>query len=452
MLYMNQLFEVMDMKRSGKIFVVEDSLLDVQVIKDALLQRGYRVVGVANSVEEAMPMIMKRKPDLVLMDITLKGEKDGIWAASQVQNHLGIPVLFLSGLLNEDLMERILLAEPHGFLIKPFNEKELYINIELALYKAEMKKSLDRSEHRFQSMIQVLPDILFCYDNEGTHLEIFTSDDQLLVKDAQWLKGRKVTEALPDPLGKQMVSVVQKALATNTLQTLEYELTIAKGPRIFEMRVMASGENEAVAIVRDVTERKKAEEEMIYLRFRDRLTGLYNRDFFEEELRRLDTERQYPLSVIMGDIDGLKLINDVLGHQQGDCVAVTIADILRESCRDEDIVCRTGGDEFTILLPQIDEADVRKIMRRIKRKCEEQMEKGALTSLSLGAGTKHDQGKLAAQLIKDADDNMYRNKQTNRDQRLKELLERMKAHPEYNEIENLKYKNRLDRYGDSLAE
>lgn len=80
------------------------------------------------------------------------------------------------------------------------------------------------------------------------------------------------------------------------------------------------------------------------------------------------------------------------------------------------------------------------------------MEKGALTSLSLGAGTKLDQGKLAAQLIKEADDSMYRNKQTNRDQRLKELLERMKAHPEYNEIENLKYKNRLDRYGDSLEE
>ncbi len=440
------------MKRSGKIFVVEDSLLDVQVIKDALLQRGYRVVGVAHSVEEAMPMIMKRKPDLVLMDITLKGEKDGIWAANQVQNHLGIPVLFLSGLLNEDLMERVLATEPYGFLVKPFNEKELYINIELALYKAEMKQTLDRSEQRFQSMIQVLPDILFCYDQEGTHLEIFTSDDQLLVKDASWLKGKKVTETLPDPLGGQILSVVQKALTTDTLQTLEYELTIAKGPRIFEMRVMASGENEAVAIVRDVTERKKAEEEMIYLRFRDRLTGLYNRDFFEEELNRLDTERQYPLSVILGDIDGLKLVNDVLGHPQGDSVAVEIANILSESCRDEDIVCRTGGDEFTVLLSQTDEADVRKIMRRIKRRCEEEMKNGKLTSLSLGSGTKYNKDKPAVQMIKDADDNMYRNKQNNRDQRLKELLEMMKAHPDYNEIENLKHINRLDRYGNSLEE
>lgn len=438
------------MKRSGRIFIVEDSLLDVQVIKDTLLHRGYRVLGVAHSVEEAMPLIMKRQPDLVLMDITLKGEKDGIWAANQVQKHLGIPVLFLSGLLNEDLMERVLEAEPSGFMVKPFNEKELYINIELALYKAEIKKNLDRSEHRFQSMIKVLPDSLFCYDQEGTYLEIFTSDEQLLVKDPAWLKGRKVTDALPDPLGQQVAAVVKQALDTNTLQTLEYQLTIPKGTLTFEMRVMASGKNEAVAIVRDVTERKRAEEEMTYLRFRDRLTGLYNRDFFEEELRRLDTDRQYPLSVILGDIDGLKLVNDVLGHQEGDKVAIRIAAILKDSCRDEDIVCRTGGDEFTILLPQTDEADVGKIMGRIKRKCEEEFKKGNLTSLSQGSGTKHDQEKRTAQLIKEADDNMYQHKKTDREQRLKGLLEAMKSHPGYNELENDKYRNRLDRYGENL--
>lgn len=437
---------VIDMARSGKIFIVEDSPLDVRILKDALLQRGYRVMGVAHSVEDAMPMIMKRKPDLVLMDITLKGEKDGIWAAEQVQNTLGIPVLFLSGLLNEDVMARILAAEPSGFLVKPFNEKELYINIELALYKAAMQQQLKKSENRFHSMIQVMPDILFFYNREGVYLDIFTSDESLLVNDAGWLKGRRLHDALPEALAESTLSAIQMALETDEMQTIEYTLPLQGKDVIFEMRIIASNEDEVLAIVRDITERKRTEEELIFLRFRDRLTGLYNRDFFEEEINRLDTERQYPLSLILCDIDGLKLVNDVLGHQEGDKTAIAIANILKECCREEDIICRTGGDEFSVLLPQTTEADARKIMRRIKRNCDEGMKKGRLTSLSLGASCKNTGTKSRSQLVKEADDAMYLNKMTNREQRLNDLLTAMRTHPSYNMEADEKYWNRMNRY------
>ncbi|MEN1761487.1 diguanylate cyclase [Anoxynatronum sibiricum] len=440
------------MARSGKIFIVEDSPLDEQIMKDALLQRGYRIMGVAHSVEEAMPMIMKRKPDLVLMDITLKGEKDGIWAAGQVQNTLGIPVLFVSGLLNEDMMARVLAAEPSGFLVKPFNEKELYINIELALYKSEMKRQLRKTEKRFRSMIQVMPDILIFLNHEGVHLEMFTSDTSLLIKDAEWQIGRRLHDIFQEALAETILTAIHTALETDEMQTIEYMLSLDGKDVYFEMRIIASNENEVLAIIRDITQRKRTEEELIFLRFRDRLTGLYNRDFFEEEIDRLDTERQYPLSVILCDIDGLKLVNDVLGHQEGDKVAVRIANILKDSCREEDIICRTGGDEFTVLLPQTSEADARKIMRRIKRKCDEGMKKGHLTSLSLGASCKTSPGKKRSQLVKEADDAMYLNKMTNREPRLNELLEMMRTHPRYNIEADETYWKRINRYRDSINE
>lgn len=109
-----------------------------------------------------------------------------------------------------------------------------------------------------------------------------------------------------------------------------------------------------IGVSRDITKSKQKEEEILYLNYHDVLTGLYNRAFFDEELKRLDTERQLPLSVIIGDINGLKLINDALGHAEGDKLLVAMSKILKNCCRAEDIIARTGGDEFGILLPKTD--------------------------------------------------------------------------------------------------
>ncbi|MEN6327916.1 MAG: HD domain-containing phosphohydrolase [Syntrophomonas sp.] len=171
-----------------------------------------------------------------------------------------------------------------------------------------------------------------------------------------------------------------------------------------------SGEACLLSIVTDITERKKAQEEISYLSFHDKLTGLYNRAYFEEELKRLDTERQLPISVIMGDVNGLKLINDALGHQEGDKLLIAVADVLNMSCRKEDIAARWGGDEFIILLPRCDSLSATRIMERVRGSCKYINDLPIQTIISLGLASKNSANQNMMDIIKEAEEKMYRNK------------------------------------------
>lgn len=145
----------------------------------------------------------------------------------------------------------------------------------------------------------------------------------------------------------------------------------------------------------------------VRLYYRDKLTGLYNKNYFEEELSRLDTKRQLPISLIMGDINGLKLINDAFGHSMGDAVLKKAAEIMTSSFRDEDIVSRVGGDEFIVLLPKTSEEIAQNIIERIKKKCEINPLDYIKISISLGVATKIDENEDIHKILKKAEDRMY---------------------------------------------
>lgn len=153
--------------------------------------------------------------------------------------------------------------------------------------------------------------------------------------------------------------------------------------------------------------RKAAEEEILYLSFHDKLTGLYNRRYFLDALSRLDTPRQYPISIIMGDANGLKLINDAFGHKAGDDFLIRVSEIMKESCRQEDILSRVGGDEFVILLPGVGYAETHKITNRIKSMCASETNLPIKLSIALGSATKDSISQDINDVLKLAEDRMY---------------------------------------------
>ncbi|HBF38692.1 MAG TPA: sensor domain-containing diguanylate cyclase, partial [Firmicutes bacterium] len=160
----------------------------------------------------------------------------------------------------------------------------------------------------------------------------------------------------------------------------------------------------------DITERQQSEHEIVYLSYHDQLTGLYNRRYFEQELKLLDAPRNYPLTIIFADMNGLKLVNDSLGHGTGDKLIQKVAEVLLKGCRKDDIVARFGGDEFIVLLPQTEPAEAEEIIKRIKNIALDEKVNSIDISISFGYETKYHQEESAQEILKRAEDYMYKNK------------------------------------------
>ena len=185
----------------------------------------------------------------------------------------------------------------------------------------------------------------------------------------------------------------------------------------------------AVGVIwRDVTERRLAEERIRFLSYHDPLTGLYNRRYFEEELVRVDTPRQLPMSLLIGDVDGLKLTNDAFGHQEGDRLLVDAAERIRKVLRGEDILARWGGDEFVVVLPRTDAATARAVAERISRYDEARIP--IPCRITFGAATKDREDQDLGQVLREAEDRMYARKLLEREgvrrQILSALMDRLR--------------------------
>ena len=168
-----------------------------------------------------------------------------------------------------------------------------------------------------------------------------------------------------------------------------------------------------IAVVsKNITDLKKTEERLKYLSLHDPLTGLYNRAYFEEEIHRLDNSRFELVGLIVCDIDGLKLINDSLGHNKGDDLLITASRVIKESFREGDVVARVGGDEFAILLPNSPKSKVENICQRIKRAVHAYSKKNALLPLSIATGfaIRNGPNQSMVELYREADNNMYKEK------------------------------------------
>lgn len=160
------------------------------------------------------------------------------------------------------------------------------------------------------------------------------------------------------------------------------------------------------------TERKKAEEEIRFLSYHDRLTGLFNRRYIEEQMEELESAGTLPISIIMADLNGLKLVNDTYGHQAGDKLLVSAANILKQCCRENDLIARWGGDEFVVLMPSASPDDAEEVASRILSKVAVSNIGVIPISIALGFSGRSELNKKLVELLSEAENRMYRQKLT----------------------------------------
>jgi diguanylate cyclase (GGDEF)-like protein/PAS domain S-box-containing protein len=182
-------------------------------------------------------------------------------------------------------------------------------------------------------------------------------------------------------------------------------------PIVYDISPVKDGEGEIYGMVinfRDISEKIAKDKEIDYITYHDGLTGVYNRNFFNEKIKSIDLVENLPISIIMGDVNGLKLTNDAFGHLMGDKLLLSAANIMKRVCRDSDIVVRWGGDEFIILLPKTKQEDVEEISERIKNECIKENIDLLNISISLGYDTKTNKDADIMKSVTNAEEMMYK--------------------------------------------
>ena len=278
--------------------------------------------------------------------------------------------------------------------------------------------ALRRSEERFRTMFEEAPLGMGIFDSvTGEAYEVNARLAEII--------GRSIEEALminwmkyshPDDLEEYFKKL--ELLNSNKLTAFSMDKRYIKpdGSIVWVNVTVAPFKNEDYAntrhlcMVEDITERKQKQEEILYLSYYDQLTGLYNRRFYEEELKRLDTPRNLPITLVMADLNGLKLTNDAFGHTVGDQLLIKFAEIIKRVCRTDDIVARIGGDEFVILLPKTDSKDAEEIIERINHTISSERINHIVCSASFGFDTKRKVTEDIQKIFIYAEDQMYKHK------------------------------------------
>ena len=265
---------------------------------------------------------------------------------------------------------------------------------ELQLQK-EITIQIKKREEKFRDLTEMLPEMVFEADNYGYITFINQKGIEMLdYTREELMNGKTIFQLITSTVTKKKKPDLKALFENETMYPQEYYL-IGKDQKIIPVEIHGSpiknNAGEIIGfrgIVLDITERKEYEDKIKYLSFHDKLTDLYNRAYFEEELKRLNHKRNLPVSIIIGDVNNLKIINDTFGHQHGDLLLCKIAGVLKSCFRKSDVISRWGGDEFSIILPNTPRERGIDIIRRISQDCQKKSTLTMPLSISMGIATK----------------------------------------------------------------
>lgn len=290
-------------------------------------------------------------------------------------------------------------------------------------HRKMMEKELYDEKEQFRTTLLSIGDGVIATDAKG-NITLLNSIAQELTgftqKEANGKPLEEVFHIINELSGKRSENPAHRALSGGKVfQPAEDTLLIARDGTQRYIEDSAApikskqGDIQGVVLAfRDISEKKKKQQEIEYLSLHDQLTGLHNRRFYEQEVQRLDNEKYFPLTLVMTDVNGLKLTNDAFGHKAGDSLLQKIAEIMRRECRAKDIVARIGGDEFVLLLPKTDAKQAETIIARINAAIAKEEVCNYVMSIAVGYGVKRDNSVSMDEIFIKAEDAMYRNKLT----------------------------------------
>ncbi|NLM21195.1 MAG: PAS domain S-box protein [Peptococcaceae bacterium] len=343
----------------------------------------------------------------------------------------------------------------HLCLVQDINDRKL---TEQALRESERSKSV---------LLSHLPGMAYrcCYDKNWTMeflsdgcLELTGYNPESLINNKEIAYSELILPEYRDPIWQEW----KRVLALREQFKYEYEIVTAQGEKkwVWEIGQGIFDENESLisleGIVIDITQSKRNQMQIQYLNDHDVMTGLYNRIYYEKAKNELDKEEYLPLSVIISDINGVRLVNDAFGYHEGDRLIMETAKIIQACCRDKDIVARTGGDEFTILMPNTSREQAYQFVEKITQACEDYnnrtADKANSISLSIGLGTKQYSIENIRMIEREAEEYMYKHKLLEQESHHSAILSSIMATMYAKSQETKEHANRLATLSKMIGE
>ena len=283
------------------------------------------------------------------------------------------------------------------------------------------RDELFRENELLLTTLRSIGDGVVTTDGCGRITSLNTAAQEITGWNEEEVKGRYFTEVFQlrnEETGKPVENPIQKVFDTGRVVDLANHTVLINRhgesiPIADSAAPIKTADNEIIGVVmvfRDVSKEREHNRQIRFISYHDALTGLHNRRFIEESISSLDKEENLPISIIMGDVNGLKLTNDVFGHKAGDIMLQNVADLLKKHCREDDLLARWGGDEFVIFMPRTSLSTAEEILQSIQSTLIPIDNSGLYISLSLGCASKETLDQNIETIMRDAEEAMYHQK------------------------------------------
>lgn len=410
------------------VMLLSDDDSEVRRLVYDSLERLGCVMEEPDNGEQALAAFKRIQPEIVLLDLAMR-QADAFELCASLHRARGgerVSILAVAGRGDLEGVRRAIDAGATDFLIPPVDVETLGLRLSCGRRSAQTRERLSRNEERNRGLIKGIPHLVLQISKEGTVLDFEAPRDFDLRQFPDGLRGRKIQDVFFADAPYVIVRCIERVIETAESQVLEHNVRMGNDIHVYETRILPNAEGEPTVVMRDVTERRKMEKELLQLAYHDPLTGLLNQHSMRERIARaleLPGQHGRMTAILWVDVDHLKRVNATFGHELGDVLLQRVADRMLGCARRTDrkarlgsdqsikAVARMGGDDFVVLLTEI--SHVKGAANLAKRLLDDLSQPFVLdrhevyVTASIGIAVHPHDGAEAGTLLKNADSAMH---------------------------------------------